>query len=66
MNKLPNIYYTSSITSLIDGLKAEKCELCGNRTSRNAPYKKNEGCQREATLGIGNDGKKKKDFGDMP
>ncbi|MEQ7801911.1 reverse transcriptase domain-containing protein [Pedobacter sp. ASV1-7] len=29
MDKLPDIYYTRSITSLIDRLKAEKCELCG-------------------------------------
>lgn len=29
MDNLPNIYFTRSITSLMDRLKAQKCELCG-------------------------------------
>lgn len=29
MDNLPNIYFTRSITSLVDRLKAEKCEMCG-------------------------------------
>lgn len=28
MDNLPNVYFTRSITSLIDRLKAKKCELC--------------------------------------
>lgn len=30
MDMLPDTYYTRSVTSLIDRLKAEKCELCGS------------------------------------
>lgn len=30
IDMLPDTYYTRSVTSLIDRLKAEKCELCGS------------------------------------
>ena len=48
---LPNFIMHTSTTSLMDRLKAQKCELWGNRQTRNASCKKTQRTQRERALG---------------